>query len=573
MKFQSLYSAEEFRQLLPEQVYAYNTTRELRHLRLKNVTTADGSIHIREGRRTKLVGAAEFKGRIVEEKGQTVLLGDVTRSHKPTPKNLVKFVVLNLLQFLLWTVIPYFVCFGFAQLFETDNRLIAFIVPAFMAFCVIYGFIRDWFYSKRRITRFLVSYMQCAVVEKAPLAVRKKPRRTMAMHKRIRHLFFWHFFLFPVRIFCRFVLNFRPTEKTVNPKRNFVMMANHVTDFDMLFLGLSMKKQMYFVMSEHMLRKGFASKLLSFGFAPIGRSKGSSAGSTIMNMLRYAKEGYNIAIFPEGFRTVTGRNNPFSPATGSLVKKMKIDLVTYRIKGAFYTQPCWSSHRRKGKIWGEFVGHYTADQLAKMTDREVNDLIYRDIYEDADQTQSQRHIEYLPKKGKGLAENIEYALMICPVCHRMGKIHSKGDEFWCDCGAKGTFTPQCEMKSTDFPYRTIGEWTRFTEDYVKNLQCDNPDEILLEADGQSLIEIDEVHHEDNYLVNEGKFVQTPTYFAVNDHRFAYSDISYFDLVRRGQLVFTTHTGKYYHIRGEVQLLGVLVKMLYFHFAPRANEQK
>ena len=565
MKFQSLYTAEEFRQLLSEQVLSYNTTREQRHLRLRNLHTADGSIHIREGRRTKWLGAAEFKGKIIEENGQTVLLGDMGRSIEAKGKDIAKFILMHLLQLLLWTVIPYLICLGIALIFETDNRILAFIVPTFMAFCIIYGFIRDWFYSKRRITRFLVSYMQCVVVDNAPLAVRKKPRKMMSPLTRIRHIVTWHFFLLPVRIFCHIKLGYRQTKRTVNPKRNFVMVANHVTDFDMLFMGLSIKRQMYFVMSEHMLRKGLASRLLSYFFGPIGRSKGGNGGSTIMNMLRYAREGYNLAIFPEGFRTVTGRNNPFSPATGSLIKKMKIDLVTYRIRGGFYTQPCWSPHLRKGKVWGEFVGHYTADQLAKMTDQEVNDLIHRDIYEDADLTQSQMQIPYKTKKGKVLAESLEYSLFVCPVCKRLGSIHSHGDEFWCDCTAKGRFTKLCKIESDDFPYTTIGEWTRFTEEYIESLTATDPEEILLEADGQDLIEIDEIHHEDKILAKDGHFVQTPTYFAVNEHRFYYSDLAYFDIVRRGQLVFTTHDGIYRHIKGEVQLLGVLVKMLYKHF--------
>lgn len=566
MKFQSLYTAAEFSEQLPEQILAYNTTRELTHLRLRHIPKADGSIHIREGRRNKLLGAVEFKGRVVEEKGKTYLIGDVARSPVAKGSDIAKFVLVSVGLFLLWTVLPYLICIGFAHLFEADNRIVSFIVPCFTAFCMIFGFVRDWFYTKRRITRFLVSYMQCVAVEDTPLAVRKKPRQVMSLACRIRHLAVWRFFLFPVQIFCRLMFNFRPTKRTVHPKRNFVLMANHVTDFDMLFAGLSIRKQMYFVMSEHMLRKGFASKLLSFGFGPIGRSKGGSAGSTVMNMLRYAREGYNVAIFPEGFRTVTGRNIPFSPATGSLVKKMKIDLITYRIRGSYYTQPCWSPHRRKGKIWGEFAGHYTADQLAKMTDAEVNDLIYRDIYEDADLTQAKYRIPYRSKKG--LAEHIEYALWVCPLCHRIGKIHSEGDEFSCECGAKGRFTLYAELESEDFPYRTVGEWTRFQEDFIAKLENENENEVLYEADGQDLVEIDEVHHEDKCLVKDGHFLQTPTYFAVNNRVFYYRDLAFFDIVRRGQLVFTTHSGEYFHVKGEVQLYGVLVKMLYQHFSQK-----
>lgn len=563
MRFQSLYTEQEFKQNLPEQIMAYNTTRELRHLRLKSTVAQDGSITIREGRRNKIIGACEFNGHVVVEKGQNQLVGQVTRSPKITPRGVTMFVLHNLAVLLLFTIAPYLVCLALARLFETDNRIIAIIVPTFMAFCIIYGFVRDWFFTKRRITRFLVSQMHCVAVEDAPVAVRKKQRQVPFL-RYLRHLCIWYFFFVPVKIFCRLLLRFKATKRSVHPKRNFVMIANHVTDYDMLFMALSMKKHMYFVMSEHALRKGFASRILRLAFAPIGRSKGSNAGSTVMTMLRYAKEGYNIGIFAEGFRTMDGKNTSFSPATGSLVRKMKVDLVTYRIRGGYYTNPNWSPHLRKGRVWGEFAGHYTADQLAKMTDAEVNELIARDIYEDADLTQAEHHITYHSKKG--LAENIQYALLICPLCRRMGKMHSAGNTFWCDCGAKGVFTPECKLESEDFPYQTIGEWSRFQEEYVASMERPDDSQILIEAEGQNLIEVDDFYHEDKCLVENGIFTQTPVSFSVGDHTFFYRDIAYFDMVRQGQLVFTTKSGQYYHIKGEVQLPGVLAKMLYYRFS-------
>ena len=64
------------------------------------------------------------------------------------------------------------------------------------------------------------------------------------MHKRNR--FFWTIVLPLVRIFLR--IKFGYTCKHIdNPPEKFIVLANHTTDFDPLFVGSSFKKFMRFV--------------------------------------------------------------------------------------------------------------------------------------------------------------------------------------------------------------------------------------------------------------------------------------------------------------------------------------
>ena len=72
--------------------------------------------------------------------------------------------------------------------------------------------------------------------------------------------------------------------KMVDLKGPFVLVCNHVTNFDMIFTSCVFKEYIYYVASEHTFRAGFASWLLRWVFDPIGRTKVAAGGSTVMEM-------------------------------------------------------------------------------------------------------------------------------------------------------------------------------------------------------------------------------------------------------------------------------------------------
>ena len=71
-----------------------------------------------------------------------------------------------------------------------------------------------------------------------------------------------------------------------NLPENYIVLSNHTTDYDPLFLGASFPRQMYFVGSEHIARWKHWYELLKSCFAPIMRPKGTLGASTTMEVLR-----------------------------------------------------------------------------------------------------------------------------------------------------------------------------------------------------------------------------------------------------------------------------------------------
>lgn len=247
-----------------------------------------------------------------------------------------------------------------------------------------------------------------------------------------RHLFFYKFFYPFVAVFLRLKFNYR-FKVAKNLPQTYIVLSNHTTDYDMLLVGLSFPRQMYFVASEHILRWKRAAKFLRYGFDPIARYKGTTASSTVMEVLRRVRAGHNVCVFAEGNRSWDGVTNPILPSTGKMVKSARCGLVTYRIEGGYFTSPNWSEkNTRRGRLYGAPVNVYTKEQVAQMSVDQINAAIVRDLHEDA---YARQLADPVPYRGKNLAEKMEHLLFLCPQCGAIDTMRSRGDEVCCaSCG-------------------------------------------------------------------------------------------------------------------------------------------
>lgn len=245
------------------------------------------------------------------------------------------------------------------------------------------------------------------------------------------HRIVWKILRPPVIAFLWLKFGYR-FKTAKNLPENYIVLSNHATDWDPLFVACSFPEQMYFVASEHIARWPFAYKLIKIFLAPILRYKGTVAAGTVMEIFRKLRAGSNVAFFAEGARTWDGVTGPILPSTGKTVKSAKCGLVTYKLTGGYFVSPRWSQSLRRGYLRGEAVHIYTKEELAAMTADEVNEIINRDLYEDAYARQLQDPKHYW---GKGLAEKIENLIFLCPCCGEQESLISSGDTVFCrHCG-------------------------------------------------------------------------------------------------------------------------------------------
>lgn len=355
-----------------------------------------------------------------------------------------------------------------------------------------------------------------------------------------RHVFLYRLLRFLIAPFFRIAVNYKH-DIVADTGRPALVLSNHVTDIDPPLIALACPRQMYFVASEHATRWGLASRLLHFIAGPIVRLKGSSGAGTTKEILRALRAGHNVCIFPEGNRTFTGRTLPFVAATGKLARASGADLVTFRFEGGYFSWPRWSKTRRRGEMRGRVAGHYTADRLQEMTADQINEIIARDLYEDAYARQREHPIPY---RGKRLAEFLEIALYLCPSCGGLGTLRSEGDRFSCRCGLSGRYTEYGFLEGEDLPFDSVADWDDWQRERLAELAEAGGNEPLLADDGQGLYEIDPCVS--STLVEEGRLQMGRQVLTLGSRSFPLAGIH--ELAISGKMTLTfSHGGTQYEI--------------------------
>lgn len=350
------------------------------------------------------------------------------------------------------------------------------------------------------------------------------------------HDFCYRFFRPLVILFLFFALGYR-YKKAKGLPENYIVIANHATDFDPLLVGAGFSRPMYFVGSEHIARWGWISRFLKFAFDPIARTKGAPATTAVLEMLRRVKRGANACIFAEGVRTWDGRTCPILPSTAKLVKSAGCGLVTFKLVGGYFTSPMWGGASiRRGELRGQVANVYTKEQLRTMSVDEVYAAITNDLAEDAYQRQLESPKRY---RSRCPAEGMEKLLFICPQCGGKDTFTSSGDRVRCgSCGLEFQYDEFGMLHG--LPFQTVRELSDWQKLQVRQ---DVASGAVYTAGDASL---GTVSRHEATPVTQGPLTLSREGLKCGDEEFPLEEIS--DLAMHGQnaIVFTVHQ-KYYEL--------------------------
>ena len=349
--------------------------------------------------------------------------------------------------------------------------------------------------------------------------------------------------------------------------RPVLFIPNHVCDWDPLLVGVANKnRQMYFVMSEHMIRKPVVGKLLTYIFGTILRRKASTDLEVVRGCFNHIKAGHSICLFAEGDQSWDGITGKVFPATGKLAKNSGATLVTFRIEGAFLSKPRWASGVRRGMIRGIAAGIYTPDELNKMSPGEVQRTIERDLYFDI--WEWQRSLPEGPVEFKGRRKNKDYAkgmeqlFFLCPECERIGKLKTEGDAIFCDCGFRARFrnTGFLEpvspvVKHLPYDFTVLSGWHRWQRDELEKrvgqITACGTEEVLFRDGTVKLSQIGRDHKDQ--LLCEGNlsasFGEDGALMSVGDRSFAMTKIQNMGLIL-SELILFSYEKEYYQISSQ-----------------------
>ena len=318
-----------------------------------------------------------------------------------------------------------------------------------------------------------------------------------------------------------------------------LILSNHVTDFDPILVGLSFPEHMYYVAGENVMRMGLLSKVVTRYASVIQRIKGTTDAEAALQILRTLKKGRNVCMFAEGNRTFTGETLPIAPATAKLVKMARSTLVTYRLAGGYLSTPRWSTHRRKGRVTGKAVGVYPPEEIKGMSEGEISALLARDLYENAYETQQRAPVAF---RGKALAETLETALYLCPRCHGIDTLHSRGDRFFCDCGLSMTLDEFGFFRGDELPFKTPLDWDKWQTGEMEKLAASLNDGPAFSDEGQTLNRR-EADHSLTPLAT-GTMALYRDRLTLGEYSFPLREIRGIGLIQRQGMVFSTADGDY-----------------------------
>jgi len=351
-----------------------------------------------------------------------------------------------------------------------------------------------------------------------------------------RHAVIWKILHFPVQIFLH--LRFGYTwERADQVPTNYLVVSNHVTDYDPLFVAASFPDPMYFVASEHISRWKTAYALLRFFFDPILCEKGAVSFGTVRCMLKRLKEGSSVTMFPEGIRSWDGCTGEIHPGVGRIVKTAGCSLVTYKITGGYFVSPGWSEKSiRRGRIHGAPVRVYTPEMLSEMTTEEIEQCVVEDLSEDAHATQA---LAPTPYKSRKKAEKLENLLYICPYCYAYDSMVSAGNDIRCgQCQRILTIDAYGNLEGA--PYANVKELSL----WLHEAALSDVRQQKSYEDSNAVLSVLKNHK--SVVLAQGRLTMDTCCLQCGDTQIPMSSIQDMDICGRHAIVFTSG-GRYFEL--------------------------
>ncbi|MNO23914.1 2-acyl-glycerophospho-ethanolamine acyltransferase [compost metagenome] len=247
---------------------------------------------------------------------------------------------------------------------------------------------------------------------------------------------------------------------TVGLKPPYLILANHVTNWDPLYINCYVDEPISFVAGASLFRNPMLAKLLNYTGA-IPKTKYKNDTRTIRGMLKAKQHGRVIGLFPEGNRNWDGTTEPLIFSTAKLVKLLDLPVVVATISGGHLSFPRWAESHRRGPIRLSLVKKWEAGTFTNHTPEQIHEMLTEALAHDDAEWQSHTGAAYY---GKAPAHYLERLLFICPHCEAPGHLRSEQDLFGCtDCGYTVRYTHQGKLApfTHSLRFSTTRDWNRW----------------------------------------------------------------------------------------------------------------
>jgi len=223
---------------------------------------------------------------------------------------------------------------------------------------------------------------------------------------------FYQLMLLILRKPIQYAFRLQPVNALAVPRSGGgILVANHVTLFDPVWIYVALRRPVYFVATEELFRGRFLGSMLRWlGVFP--KRKAASDLKTMRHMMQVLGHGGLLGLYPEGVRTWDGTNGPLIPTIARLIRHMKVPVYACRLEGGYLALPRWASKWRRIPVRMIFNRLYSKDDIP-----DSEQQILSDIARAIETRDFRLPIDDPHHRFTGLAAGLPKVLYRCPNCH------------------------------------------------------------------------------------------------------------------------------------------------------------
>lgn len=256
---------------------------------------------------------------------------------------------------------------------------------------------------------------------------------------------------FFISIYYRIKYGYSVDKNVPKIKGPALVLANHLSDKDHYLTTLAlMPERPTFVLSAHFMMKKALRPVLGFMHVITKRMFDADAGA-VLNIMRAARSGNVIVLFPEGRLTWYAHSMRVTEGTADLIRKLKINVYLLTPNGAALTFPKWAKKSRRGKITVTGKMLFSADEIPSLSKDEIYLRLADAIRHDDEK--SCAGIRYLSSDTTLGLDGILYK---CPVCGSEWTLTAERSHISCSCGLNAKLRDDYIFENA--PFKTVNEW-------------------------------------------------------------------------------------------------------------------
>jgi len=254
-------------------------------------------------------------------------------------------------------------------------------------------------------------------------------------------------------------------ENMENLEGGYLLLCNHNSFYDFMVATAAIfpKRANYVVAIDGFIKIEWLLRAVG----GICKRKFANDITLVKQLVKVAKDGEIIALYPEARYSLCGTNSVLPDSLGKLIKLLNVPVVTLITKGHHINSPFWNLRKRGIPTQAHMKYILSKEDLKKMTLDEINEIVDKEFAYDDFKWQLDNKVEV---KFKKRAEGLHSVLYQCPNCMTEYKMASKEDKIFCKhCNKKWQMTKygQLEALEGETEFSHVPSWYEWQRKNVR----------------------------------------------------------------------------------------------------------